>query len=731
MIIKHKLTMDLADYTSNATIHTAQNDRYSRNLEFTLLENGNAWVIPQNAAVLICYSKPDGTGSTYNTMPDGSAAWQISGNILTVALAPQVLTVPGAVRLSVTLMQEQNQISTFAVIIYVEKAVSTQTEDSRSDPSGNTIAQEPAEEDIPLVFFGDALPQTKDEVIMPFRYISKTQDIRGYCKTKAQGNSSLSYPKKNQTVKLYTDAECTEKLNVHFRNWPPRNKFCFKANWIDLTHARNIVSARLWGDVVKSRSHYRDIPELLQTSPNQGAIDGFPVKVYANGIYQGRYTLNIPKDAWMANMDDTLDTHCILCGEGYHSGCFREASVGEWTDEIHDAMPGAIQNRWTQAIDFVMNSTDEEFKASLCDYFDVESLIDYHLFGLATCGLDAYGKNQLYMTYDGRKWFASMYDMDSTWGLYWNGQSFVSSSYSRTDYEDFASSASAGYGNLLYIRLEAVFAEELKERWEELKNGALSAENILSRFEHFTGIAPDTLVKEDFAESTANGAFTEIPSQTSNNIQQIRAFALARRDWTTKYLNGELTEEEDAGLLYRLEEETVFDGVDDYIDTGVKLFETPRAFTVICSATLADGVGASSGIYAALNHESGGEMACGGFSCSTHWDGSGKQIFMGRLAQSNTSDAFATVAATPIKHALVYENGVPSAVYYLADQSGELQSIHTFEKEIMYSQHSQSLVIGCGFGWWQSMQNFTAMTVHSFEIWDYAMTPDAIAKKLA
>jgi spore coat protein CotH len=62
-----------------------------------------------------------------------------------------------------------------------------------------------------------------------------------------------------------------------------------------------------------------------------------------------------------------------------------------------------------------MNSTDEEFKNNISSYFDVPSLIDYHLFGLAICGSDSYGKNQIYMTYDGVRWIASMYDLDTTW----------------------------------------------------------------------------------------------------------------------------------------------------------------------------------------------------------------------------------------------------------------------------------------------------------------------------
>lgn len=407
-----------------------------------------------------------------------------------------------------------------------------------------TVTGEPDEDDIPKVFFGGDLPQEKTDTIMSFRYISKTYDISGYCITKAQGSSSMFYPKKNQTVKLYKDAECTEKLKVDFKGWGKQNKHCYKANWIDLSHARNIVSARLWADVVKSRANYAELPEELRMSPNQGAVDGFPVKMYANGVYQGRYTLNIPKDKWAYNMDDELETHCILQGENYVSGCFRASTNitggginGDgWCDELHDTCPAGIVTKWNEIIDFVQNSTDAEFYANLGNYFDIPSLIDYHLFGLASCGLDAYGKNQMYLTYDGgAKWIANVYDMDSTWGLYSDGSKIVATDYARTEYEDFSNGRA---GNLLYIRLEALFYEEMKIRWAELRENVLSIENVINRFERFTDIVPAELVKEDYASTTAGGSFTGIPSQSTNNIQQIRSFALARLAWTDEYVSG-------------------------------------------------------------------------------------------------------------------------------------------------------------------------------------------------
>ena len=43
---------------------------------------------------------------------------------------------------------------------------------------------------------------------------------------------------------------------------------------------------------------------------------------------------------------------------------------------------------------------------------------------------------------------------------------------------------------------------------------------------------------EDYANTTGGGSFTNIPSKTTNNIQQIRSFALARQAWTDEYVAG-------------------------------------------------------------------------------------------------------------------------------------------------------------------------------------------------
>ncbi len=468
----------------------------------------------------------------------------------------------------------------------------------------NSPAIEPRVEDIPKVFINGIIPTTKDDVNAELTYISKTLSFHSYITIKCQGTSSMKYPKKNFTIKLFEDEVRSQKKKVNFRGWGSQNKFCLKANWIDISHARNIVSARLWGDVVKSRSNYNELPELLRTSPNQGAIDGFPIKVYANGVYQGRYTWNIPKDGWMTNMDDELNTHSILCGENYDSSCFRAAALideSDWSDELHGACPDNIKTRWNEVISFVMNSTDEEFKSNLGNYFDIPSLLDYELFGLAACGSDSFGKNQIYMTYDGNKWIASMYDLDTTWGMYWNGETLVSADYARTKFEDYVNGR---LGNLLYYRLEQLFYTELQARWTELKAGPMSMINIINHFENFMQNMTSDLIKEDYASTTAGGAYTTIPSVAKNNLPQIRNFALARQLWTDDYIAAlpgtvvppeepdipvnpeepDIPSIDENGLVYSLGSPVTFDGT-NYIDTGVAPLATDTPFTVLIDWT--------------------------------------------------------------------------------------------------------------------------------------------------
>lgn len=437
-------------------------------------------------------------------------------------------------------------------------------------------AYEPANDDMPRIFFSDGfLPTTKDYTTLKMRYESKTLQFDSYVKIKCQGTSSMAYDKKNFSIRLYEDEALENKLKLDFKGWGEQYKFVLKANYIDLSHARNVVSAKLWGKCVAARSNFDELPQLLKEAPNLGAIDGFFCRVFHEGIYQGRYTFNIPKDPWMTNMDEDNEQHCLLCAEDYNSSCFRAPAVideTDWTDEIHDTVPESIKTRWNEVISFVMNSSDEDFKNNLSSYFDIESLIDYYCFQYLICGLDSMGKNQIYITYDGNLWLATAYDMDSTWGLYWDGQHEVSTAFRMQ--EDFETMAAHGTSNLLYDRLEKLFVQEIYDRYQVLRNGPMSITNVVAAFEEFVSVCTPDMIAEDYE------IFPGIPGQSFNNIKQIRKYAVDRFNYVDDCIEEMITTGITANKLYELPQPTVFAG-SNYVDTGIKLFDTAKDWTLI------------------------------------------------------------------------------------------------------------------------------------------------------
>ena len=388
------------------------------------------------------------------------------------------------------------------------------------------VTVEPADGDIPKVFIDGEIPTSKTDVLAEMTYISKSKEFHAFLKIKCQGTSSMSYPKKNFTVKLYTDGARSVEMPMMMRNWGVESsKYVLKANYVDHSHARNIVDANLWSGIVASRADYASLPEELRSSPNNGAVDGFPIKVYTNGTYQGIYTWNIGKDAWMWGMDEENANHVLLCSETNTDGTYAENASNfralwngvdgtNWSVEV-GTNSTAVKDSLNALISCVKDTTDDEFRAQIGNHLDLQSAIDYYIHCYADCGLDSLAKNMLLGTYDLVKWYMGRYDMDSVWGLYWNGSKFVAATYRcPEDYQEQFS--------LLWERLEALYYNEIKARYAELRAGALSLPNIVTKFERFMDVIGLDLYAEDLT------IYTGIPQGSTNNIKQIRNYVRDR-----------------------------------------------------------------------------------------------------------------------------------------------------------------------------------------------------------
>ena len=388
---------------------------------------------------------------------------------------------------------------------------------------------EPEELDMPKVFFyGNALPTTKDNVNLTMDYISNTAKFSSFVKLKCQGTSSMGYAKKNFTVAMFSDEARSTKLKKDFRGWGAQSKFCLKANYVDTTHTRNLSGARIAYDMVASRPDSAFKQQLLQC-PRNGAVDGFPIKLYFNGEFHGIYTWNIPKDGWMFNMDATNPNHVVLCAEKNTDGnsslinsCqFRQlwtnGDGNDWSVEV-GTYSQAVVDSLNRCINFVMTATDAEFKANISEYFDLYSLLDYYCFSYLCCHLDGLAKNMLMATYDGVIWGACLYDMDSIYGANWDGNSYVAADFRCP--EQYQEQFSA-----LWPRIEKCFAQELYARYLELRQGALSLSNIIKHVEEIYDVIPDRV----FADEKAK--WTSLPQLNTNTMTRFRNYMRDRASY--------------------------------------------------------------------------------------------------------------------------------------------------------------------------------------------------------
>lgn len=141
MEIIHKVDIDLLKPRAVQMVFAMQADENSRVLEISLSANGQAWNIPEDVSFSVAYSKPDKTRGIYDTLPDGTSAATFNENVVSVKLAPQMLTAHGLVQASVVMTDSgMNRLNTFPVTVNVIANPSVGATESKDYYSLTTIA---------------------------------------------------------------------------------------------------------------------------------------------------------------------------------------------------------------------------------------------------------------------------------------------------------------------------------------------------------------------------------------------------------------------------------------------------------------------------------------------------------------------------------------------------------------------------------------------------------------
>lgn len=411
---------------------------------------------------------------------------------------------------------------------------------------------------LPIVYFnGDVSTMNKDtKVTLNYAYGDKT----GTCTLKWQGSSSLAYPKKNYTVEFDNAFEAAT-------GWGTQTKYCLKADWIDFSHCRNVGTAKLWGEMVKSRAS-SDLTTKLSTLVNGGAIDGFPCFVVINGEWQGIYNFNIPKEGWMLGMGDG-DKEAILCADqGNNSNFNGEITLNDGFELEYNSdtfTESDIQTSFNNLIDAVLNSDGSDIDTTVAQYLDIDSAIDYYILVAALKGTDMVTKNAIFATYDGVKWFMSAYDLDATWGLNWDGLKFLEAAGDAFTISAFYRLTGA---HKLFALLYKYKKPEIIARYKQLRENILSPSHVANCFYNYAKNIPLS------ARKAENELWTTMPSTSANNVEQISQWYSER----VKSVDAEI-EEMDAKF-----EQVATEGL-AYVEHGHSTFGKQLEITGIGTAT--------------------------------------------------------------------------------------------------------------------------------------------------
>lgn len=331
------------------------------------------------------------------------------------------------------------------------------------------------------------------KITMRIKYTSTNTEKYGqsfdlpYCQVGWQGTSSVGYVLKNYQVYL-KDENMADYYYTPFPNGIPESTFCFKADYMESSHSRNVGLARLATDVIfdgiKNPSQQKD-PKV------RNSIDGFPVLMYINDKLMGVYDFNTDRysyKAWGYTDEDNILSYEISANSDTTAGAFfaydsSKTSSTELDYYKADFMPiypptrvagNDDFNEIKRLVEYVDKSEEDNFRDNFEKYFNKKYVLRYlifvHLFGL----VDNLGKNARLTTWDGLIWWFQPYDCDTCISLDNSGFQKFDSDIEIGDKNVFNTTSSR-----LWEKVMLYFQEDIKQEYAELRNTKLNLKTCL------------------------------------------------------------------------------------------------------------------------------------------------------------------------------------------------------------------------------------------------------------
>ncbi len=357
-----------------------------------------------------------------------------------------------------------------------------------------------------------------------------------------QGDTSATFPKKNLNITFSSTADRDEDMDLKIGDIIPHDEWTFKSNWIDNTHARQYASFLLWSQMMDSRRGWpkRDIDHTYTGKVGADGFPtgarahpvGYPAVLYVNDAFYGIGTFAVGKKKENYNIPKNNPTQIHIS---------MDANTA-WVDITKISTPAMqaqysfkapkTQTEATQAAlaawDVFASSGQADFTANINTKMDKNNAIDFYLLLAAIGATDLWAnnntKNVQFITWDGVKWFFMPYDLDTTYGLKFEGTtiSYLPDTVPGTDRS----------ANLFWMKVRNAYGEDVNQRYADLRNqGIFSPDNLYFLLKQFQSKYSPDLVKADIKKWPTQ------PSLNVTSIDQILTWFKARLVYLDTYFN--------------------------------------------------------------------------------------------------------------------------------------------------------------------------------------------------
>lgn len=211
------------------------------------------------------------------------------------------------------------------------------------------------------------------------------------------------------------------------------NNWMLDAGQADVFRMRNRIAMDLWNSMARQPYYADQEPRVLN------GVRGDIVEVFLNNEWHGIYNLSEFIDRKQLKLKKVDKQTGEICGCLYKGVDWNNTKMfGPFTsyDNTKDVCYGfelkypelgedSDTVDWSplaNAINFAINSSDEDFAQHVDNYFDMPVIIDYNIFFNVVNAVDNVGKNMYWAVYDKRqsqRITPTPWDLDATFGQRW------------------------------------------------------------------------------------------------------------------------------------------------------------------------------------------------------------------------------------------------------------------------------------------------------------------------